>query len=41
MNDEWLMVMGDEWWVVIDEWWVIDGNGWWVVIDESLMTCNG
>ena len=27
--DEWWVIDGNEWWVIIDEWWLIDSDGWW------------
>ena len=36
MSDGWLIVFGDEKWVMIDEWSGLvigDANGWWIIID--------
>ena len=36
MSGDWLIVFGDERWVMIDEWLGLvigDANGWWVIID--------
>ena len=40
MNDEWLMVTGDEWWVIFDNWCVMSNelsflSDWWWVIDSA------
>ena len=47
MNDGWLMLMGDEWWVMIDEllfmsaeWLMVTVDEWWVIFYDGWMLCD-